>query len=167
MRRLILIAGVIVAAGCLSASVAQAAWGGRGTRLVQVQRTALRAEPSFTAEVFDTLRYGQTVLVVELKGDWSRVRSPGGLVGWVHARALQPPGNLLLKSLSAPSGATSSAEVALAGKGFTNEVEQAYRDNHPDLNYEAVTDMEAARVDEASWKAFLAEGRLAGRGVGQ
>jgi hypothetical protein len=53
----------------------------------------------------------------------------------------------------------SSSEVALAGKGFNQEVENAYKTNG-DLNYADVDRTETLTVNEAELYRFLDEGRL-------
>jgi hypothetical protein len=53
----------------------------------------------------------------------------------------------------------SANEVALAGKGFNQEVEDAYR-NQGNLNYADVDLVEAITVSEDDLRRFLEEGRL-------
>jgi hypothetical protein len=55
---------------------------------------------------------------------------------------------------------TKSDEVALAGKGFTPEVEAGYRQQHPEANYAQVDQVESFTVDEAKLQAFIKEGGL-------
>ena len=52
----------------------------------------VRAEPSTTAEKIGALRRGEEVDVLELQGDWSRIRK-GSLTGWVASRYLGEPGS--------------------------------------------------------------------------
>ncbi len=55
---------------------------------------------------------------------------------------------------------TSSDEVALAGKGFTPEVENSYRAKHPEMNFALVDRIESFRVAPAKLQAFIKEGDL-------
>ena len=59
-----------------------------------------------------------------------------------------------------PVKQTSSDEVALAGKGFTPEVESGYRAKHPEVDFAQVDKVESYKVDPATLQAFLKEGDL-------
>ena len=59
-----------------------------------------------------------------------------------------------------PVQQTSSDEVALAGKGFTPEVETGYRSKHPEMNFAQVDAIEGFKVDPATLQAFIKEGEL-------
>jgi hypothetical protein len=59
-----------------------------------------------------------------------------------------------------PVQQTSSDEVALAGKGFTPEVESSYRSKHPEMNFAQVDQIEGFKVDPASLQTFIKEGDL-------
>jgi len=59
-----------------------------------------------------------------------------------------------------PVKETSSDEVALAGKGFTPEVESSYRSKHPEMNFAEVDKVESFKVDPASLQTFIKEGDL-------
>ena len=50
--------------------------------------------------------------------------------------------------------------MALAGKGFTPEVETGYRAKHPDLDFSKVDKVESYKVDPATLQAFIKEGDL-------
>ena len=59
-----------------------------------------------------------------------------------------------------PVEQTKSDEVALAGKGFTPEVEKGYRAKHPEMNFALVDKVETFKVDPATLQAFIKEGDL-------
>ncbi len=59
-----------------------------------------------------------------------------------------------------PVKQSSSDEVALAGKGFTPEVESSYRSKHPEMNFAEVDKIETFKVDPASLQTFIKEGDL-------
>jgi hypothetical protein len=50
--------------------------------------------------------------------------------------------------------------MAMAGKGFSGEIEQIYREGEK-LDYSPVDAMESSTVPEQELYAFLVEGRLA------
>jgi hypothetical protein len=59
-----------------------------------------------------------------------------------------------------PVQQTSSDEVALAGKGFTPEVESGYRAKHPEMDFAQVDKVESYKVEPATLQAFIKEGDL-------
>jgi hypothetical protein len=59
-----------------------------------------------------------------------------------------------------PVQQTKSDEVALAGKGFTPEVETGYRAKHPEMNFAQVDTIETFKVDPAALQTFIKEGDL-------
>ena len=71
-------------------------------------------------------------------------------------------GQLTLPGLltGTPVKQTSSDEVALAGKGFTPEVETGYRAKHPEMDFAQVDKIESFKVDPATLQAFIKEGDL-------
>jgi hypothetical protein len=73
--------------------------------------------------------------------------------GWAQ---LNLPGLLT----GTPVKQTSSDEAALAGKGFTPEVESGYRAKHPEMNFAEVDKVETFKVDSATLQAFIKEGDL-------
>jgi hypothetical protein len=74
--------------------------------------------------------------------------------GW--GQTLNLPGLLT----GTPVKQTSSDEVALAGKGFTPEVESGYRSKHPEMDFAQVDKIESFKVDSATLQAFIKEGDL-------
>jgi hypothetical protein len=57
-------------------------------------------------------------------------------------------------------------EVALAGKGFTPEVEKAFRDKNPKMRYDLVNQVQAYKIDEQKIQTFLQAGNLKEPGGG-
>jgi hypothetical protein len=62
-------------------------------------------------------------------------------------------------TVAGASSSASSNEIALAGKGFSQEVENAYRAEGK-LNYTGVDRTETQGVSEQELQSFLAEGHL-------
>jgi hypothetical protein len=131
----------------------------RGSTVYVAAKTVkVKSSTGFFAGTRGTLSYGAQVRILQLKGNWSEIQSLGGnsLSGWVNTS------NLTGKRIN-PSGAgtsASSGEVALAGKGFNEEVENAYKAGGR-LNYSAVNAVEAVTVAEQELYNFLVEGHLA------
>jgi len=95
------------------------------------------------------------------KGDWYYV-SGAGTTGWIHNSAVARGRTA---SRSAGSGdvnvKVSEREVSMAGKGFSAEVERAYRAAHP-AGYAKVDAMLRINHSPTALEAFLAAGRQGG-----
>ena len=138
----------------VTALSAQASRG--GTMYVAIRNLDLKSSTGFFASNRGRLDYGARVTVVRVNGAWVEVRSTTNtsLTGWTKTANLHP------RPVLAGSGTSASAqEVALAGKGFNQEVERAYR-AEGNLNYDAVDSMEAQQVDMRELQTFIQEGRL-------
>jgi len=94
---------------------------------VQLKIAEIRATPSFTGKVLAKLEYGTRVDTFETKDGWVRVKVPAtGVQGWMSQSALTVKKIVMTGGGQTASGVNSS-EVALAGKGFSKEVEAQYR----------------------------------------
>lgn len=151
MKRCILILGVLLLAG--------SAWAAR-TMSVQVREGQLRSRASFLGSVVGQVAYGEKVSVEETQAGWSRITTESGASGWIHESALTR------KTLVAGSGASdarigaSGEEVALAGKGFSKEVEAEYKKQNRELDYTWVDWMGKLVVPESRMREFLVQGDL-------
>jgi SH3-like domain-containing protein len=127
------------------------------TMYVTAKTIEVKSSTAFFADTLGTLSYGAPVSILQEYGKWLQVRSsePPGLSGWVSAASLTSK-----RIISGSSTSASANEIALAGKGFNQEVENAYRQNGV-LNYEAVDAMEAMSIPNRQLFSFLQEGRLA------
>jgi hypothetical protein len=158
-------AGRLLAVGLALALLgAGAAWGQQTLKVTQANQS-LYPEPDFASTPIGPVPTGATVQVQRQEGDWYQVNYEGK-TGWMHRQAFpaaQAPGRFgILPGLlfGAPVRETKSDEVALAGKGFTPEVEASYRQKHPEMNFAQVDQVEAFRVNEAQLQAFIKEGGL-------
>ena len=149
---------ILLVAGTAVAQVrsGQNAW-------VSARTVDLKSSTGFFASNQGTVSYGDEVSVLQVNGNWAQVRSVGNssLSGWMSSA------NLSTKRIAA-TGSTSSAsasEVALAGKGFNQEVEDTYKTTG-NLNYADVDRTEAITVSQDELYRFVTEGRLA-QGAGQ
>ena len=124
---------------------------------------SLHGDPNFSATPIAPVPQGAEVTVVSKSGDWYRVEYKGN-TGWMHrqafAQAQAPRFGLPGMLLGGGVRETKSDEVALAGKGFTPEVEAGYRQKHPDTNFAQVDQVEGFTVDDAKLRAFINEGGL-------
>lgn len=159
-RSIILVLALILAAG-LSGSVwlfAQAGPGsGGGTVMyVAVKAAEIKDSTGFFSKTLAVLNPGDTVTVLRVQGKWMEVRSAGNppLTGWMAAASLSS------KRVTSSGRSVSGGELALAGKGFSAEVETVYRQGET-LDYTAIDRMEAPKIPSDELSRFLNEGRLA------
>ena len=138
----------------LAALAADASW------TVQVRQGHLRQQPSFLAPVTATLPYGMRVERTEEKGDWRLVRAKPDGEGWIHVSALTEKKIALKAGAENVDAKADKDEIALAGKGFNQEVEGAYRTRHGQAAYDVVDAMEARGAADGEVAEFLSTGGL-------
>jgi len=128
---------------------------------VQVKETQMRAKPSFLGASVAKLAYGAQVTVLEEKSPWFRVRNAGGSEGWVHQSALTTKKvRLASGGKNAPTEAGND-ELALAGKGFTADVEASFKASNAELDFAWVDRMGTWVVTPTQSGTFLAAGQVA------
>ena len=152
MKRLIIL--LVMGLAVVGFAAAQASRG--GTMYVAIKSVALKSSTGFFASNRGTLSYGSRVTVLQVSGRFVEVRSAtnSSLTGWTQTS------NLSARQVVAGAGTTATArEVALAGKGFNQEVEASYR-TRGTYNYSDVDRVEAISVNESGLRRFLEEGRL-------
>jgi hypothetical protein len=128
---------------------------------VTVKQTPVRDKPSFLGKTLGILSYADRVTVLDqsVKG-WVRVKGPDGkLQGWVSASALQTRKIVLAAGSENVEQGASSGEVALAGKGFSEEVENKYK-QEGNIDYTWVDKMETYNPPTDQVAAFLQQGGL-------
>jgi len=124
---------------------------------IAVKTATLKSSTSAFAENKGTLSYGTKVMQIKVDGNYTEVRSADNpsLTGWVTTASLTS------KQIVAGTAAstTTAKEVALAGKGFSQEAEKTLSQKK-ELNYADVDRVEAIVVRERDIKKFLEEGEL-------
>jgi SH3 domain-containing protein len=135
-----------------------------GTMTVTQPNQSLYPDPDFASAPVASVPVGAAVTVLQQSGDWYQVQYQGQS-GWINRQAFPAPAassgfNPLGLLTGAPVKETSSDEVALAGKGFTPEVESSYQQKHPEAKYAEVDQVEAQQVPAAKLQAFISEGGL-------
>jgi len=154
MKKIIVL---FVLCGCITgAAFAQVAKG--GTLWAATKSVAVRSSTGFFADTLGALAYGEQVTVLQVNGKWVEIRSVpnSSLSGWTASA------NLSAKRIVS-TGNTNSAsvsEVGLAGKGFNQEVENAYKASGQPLDYADVDKTETVTVVPDTLLTFLTDGRL-------
>jgi uncharacterized protein YgiM (DUF1202 family) len=129
---------------------------------VTVKQTQLRDKPSYLGKILGPLYYGDRVTVLDQSNKaWVKVTGPDGkLTGWVSASALTTKKIELAAGSENAQQSASSGEVALAGKGFNETVEQEYKADGK-LDYTWVDKMEQLTVSPDQLSTFITQGGLA------
>lgn len=131
---------------------------------VQIRTAQLRADPSFLGRVAGTLEYGARVTIAEERGEWRRVTGPNGAQGWIHQSALTTKKIAMQAGAADVSTAASGQELALAGKGFSSEVEADFKKKNANVDFTWIDRMEKIKVTPAEMLAFLKEGQVVPEG---
>ena len=132
-----------------------AQYGPGKTLYVRVNTVQLKSSAGRGSNVA-TLNYADVVTAIRTEGKFVEVRSAdnASLIGWTASE------NFSTRRII-PGNATSvtAGEVALAGKGFNQEVEDTYK-AQGELNYTDVDRVETIVADEAELMRFIRNGRL-------
>ena len=137
----------------------------RGETLKVTQpNQSLYPDPDFAGTPIAPVPAGAEVNVLQQTGDWYKVEYQGKS-GWLNRQAFPAPAKgskfgLGAMLFGAPVKETSSDEAALAGKGFTPEVESSYKQKHPEMKFAEVDKVESYKVDAATLQTFIKEGGL-------
>jgi hypothetical protein len=138
---------------------------GQSIMSVQVKKGQIRLTPSFLGRIVALLSYGDRVYVLEQKGSWTKVGLSRGVSdGWIHSSALTRKKIILKAGAQDVQTAASSDELALAGKGFNQQVESEFRAKNPNLDFTWVDRMEKFVVSEKQMKKFLKKGEVFPKG---
>jgi len=146
---------VLISAGVMAAEMLK----------VTVKTTKLRKSPKFYSPAVTTLNFGDAIQKLDQQGDWIHGMTTAGLQGWVHGSAVEEPSFSLTARRTSGTGTTAD-EVALAGKGFNEQVEKEYRKS-AGLSYTWVDRMGTISVSEKDMEQFFKDGKLGEYGGGR
>ena len=115
---------------------------------VQVKTTQVRDKDSYLGKPLYELHFGDRVTVLQKGATWFKIQPvtvaavkpatgaaaapPQAFAGFLNKSALTTK-RVVLKADQNAQVSASSEDVALAGKGFNDEVEQSYKTEHPNL----------------------------------
>jgi uncharacterized protein YgiM (DUF1202 family) len=140
--------------------VTTAAWSASGRMSVQVRSSELRSSPSFLGASVAIVGYGEQVEVVSQQGNWMEVYASSGTKGWIHQSALTKKKVVLRPGGADVETGASEEELALAGKGFSADVEKEFRLDHADIDFNWVDRMEQMKFSPQELISFLTQGGL-------
>ena len=145
---------------CCAALMATGAWAAKEMS-VQVRDGQLRNRASFLGTVTATVAYGDRVTVNQTQAGWCEVAKADGTKGWIHESALTPKRVVMASGTADARAGASGEEVALAGKGFSKDVEAEYKKQNKDVDYTWVDWMGKQTVANEQLVQFLKQGDLA------
>jgi hypothetical protein len=151
----------IIVTACCFLMLAGSAWSAAApkTLSVQVREGQMRKTPSFLGAIVARPFYGERVVIVQDQGTWKKVSSKG-VQGWMHTSALTTK-NIVLKAGAANvETSATGGEIALAGKGFSEEVEKQYKSRNRNIDFTWVDRMERFTVSPEEMRAFLKQGQV-------
>lgn len=151
---------IIICLLLLSVLLMNATAAGQKVMSVQVKEGQLRATPSHLGKIVAKVSYGDRVTVTEEQGDWKKVSVNRKAQGWIHNSALTGKQIALRAGQANVGSSVSQNEIALAGKGFSKEVEAQYRQSNKSLDYAWINRMEAIKVSPRQMEDFVAAGLL-------
>ena len=146
--RTVLIA-IIISISVCSTALAQL---GSNLRYVTAQTVSVRESTGFFSRETGRLSMGDEVVLLRETGRWSQIRA-GNLTGWISSSVLSA------RRIIPSSSGASVTEVALAGKGFSPDIEIEYRSSG--LDYSFVDAMENYDIPMNELLDFINQGRLA------
>ncbi|MBP5322021.1 MAG: SH3 domain-containing protein [Kiritimatiellae bacterium] len=129
---------------------------------VQVENAQVREKPSYMGKVIGTLPYGTEITPASTQGAWTQVKLTNGQFAWINSSALTSKRITIRANGAAVNQTASASDLALAGKGFNQSVENEFKRQNPKLNFAAVDQMEKRTTTPAQIQQFIQQGGLKG-----
>lgn len=133
-----------------------------GEVVVTSKEVSIKKEKSHLSKAVAKALYGDKLKVTSKQDDWYLVTTDSGNTGWVHISSVTTKKINIKKDATVSERTVTHEEVALAGKGFNKQVEQAYVQANPSIMdaYKQVDAMESFRVPAAQLSSFIKQGQL-------
>ncbi len=162
MRTRILTAALAAGVLLLWSAVIEALPSKGSTVTVQVMSVKVMKAPGFLGATVATVVRGEHLTFEDAQKDWYKVTTGKGKTGWVNRSSVVDKKVALSTRPGGGTGGASQDEIALAGRGFSPEVESAYRGKHPELDFSHVDNVEKLDVDTEALAKFAADGKVGG-----
>ena len=130
------------------------------TLSVQIKEAKVRSRASFFGKVTERIPYATQLTVTAKSGAWRKITTPTGKSGWVHASALIDKKIVLNAGKEDVEKMATTDELVLAGKGFSEKVEKAYRVKNPNLQFKLIDRMESFEISSIELSQFIQQGKL-------
>jgi hypothetical protein len=127
---------------------------------IAIQNQKVYPMPAFYASPAVPVSYGVIVEVTAVQGAWLEVLVPSIGDGWVHRTSVTGAVQMSTSG-AAYSDEVVTDEVMLAGRGFSDDIEDGYSEEHPELDFTQVDLMESSwEVSPEDLYSFLLTGKL-------
>lgn len=125
------------------------------------ESTFLKSSPSFISNNIEKIYYGLTVVVIESKENWVKVKT-SKKKGWLHKSALGDSKNILAEigQGSEISKKKYKDQVTLAGKGFSPEHEEKIKKENKNIDFKTIDLIESINVSNTHLQVFIKDGKL-------
>jgi folate-dependent tRNA-U54 methylase TrmFO/GidA len=140
------------------AALAAAAYAASNRLTVTVEEAKIRKTKMFYAPAVATAHHGDTLEAGEHDGGWYAVTFEGA-EGFVHESAVSTKAGKAKAGKWSGSSEATAEEVTLAGKGFNEDVEKAYKKANRDLDFGLVDKMEKRQVSDKDMLSFMTSGK--------
>ncbi|MBR1912196.1 MAG: hypothetical protein IJ828_07555 [Treponema sp.] len=148
---------------CLAAgAVAKTSFREGETLYVSVKSSELKNGTGRFASKVAKVTYGDRVTVLQPEDKNTKVKLSDGTIGWIATGSLTR--KKIVKSSGGSTVKASTSEIALAGKGFSDESEKAYKSSNSALDYAGVDEMEKISVSSEALQSFIETGNLSDGG---
>ena len=131
---------------------------------ISVRETELRSSAGFLSRVTAKLAYLDEVTILTVQNDWLQVEvRETRATGWIHSSSVAEPKELQLTGGgSGQRSGASNREIALAGRGFNEQVEEQIKtDSDLAPYFDVVDEMEGYIMDAETAITFLRDAGLA------
>lgn len=129
---------------------------------VCVKSTVLKSTSGGGAKNVADVIYGDELKVISVSGNKIQVQQVSGAkkTGWIDSNKLTK--KKIVKTSGGGSVSASTSELALAGKGFTEESEKVIQSADDEIDYSKVDAIENVTVPDSDLEAFIKAGHLQG-----
>ena len=132
---------------------------------VIIQEGVIRKDRRFFSPSVMRVPYGSFLEKKGQHGEWLLVNYRGK-DGWIHKNAVQEQKFETTPLANGRAQESSQEEIATAGKGFTPEVEKAFREKNPNMQFDQVNRVQNFNLDEQRIQSFIRAGGLKEPGGG-
>lgn len=132
------------------------------TITVQTLTAKLMKTPSFIGATSAKLVRGDQLTFEEAQKDWYKASTKKGESGWINKTSIVEKAVALSTKPGGGTGGATADEVALAGRGFSKDVEEKYKSEHKDMDFSHVDAIEKLDVEGDDLAKFAADGKIGG-----